>query len=65
MEIPEPYILSEISNTMIFNIAANTKYTCTTEESKLVFINNEAKESWNVMDLGENIKGLKLANKGN
>ena len=47
MEIPEPYILSEISNTMIFNIAANTKYTCTTEESKLVFINNEAKESWN------------------
>lgn len=65
MEIPEPYILSEISNTMIFNIAVNTKYTCTTEESKLVFINNEAKESWNVMDLGENIKGLKLANKGN
>ena len=45
-------------------MSANSKYTCTSEESKLIFINNSTSESWSVMDLCDTIKGLKLCHRG-
>lgn len=65
MEVNEPYVLSEIGNSLIFSLAANKKYTCLTEETKLLFINSVSHESWNIMDVGESIKGLRLPLKGN
>ena len=64
MEFSEPLRLSEIGSPDRFTMSANSKYTCTSEESKLIFINNSTSESWSVMDLCDTIKGLKLCHRG-
>lgn len=65
MEVSDPYVFSEIINTPDFFISCNKQYICLTEVNNLVFTNNFTHGSWNIIEVGETIKGIKLQNKGN
>lgn len=65
MEVAEPYVFSEIISMPDFFIACNKHYICLTEINNLVFTSNFTHGSWNIMDVGDTIKGIKLQNKGN
>ena len=65
MEVAEPYVFSEIMNSPDFFIACNPKLTCLTEVNSLVYINNISQNSWNIIEVGDLIKGIRLQPNGN
>lgn len=65
MDVCEPFVLTELISPNHSCISANSKFTCITEDTKLVFLNNSRNESWNVMEIGELIKGIKISYRGN
>jgi hypothetical protein len=60
MEVAEPYVFSEIVNSPDFFIACNSRLTCLTEVNSLVYINNVTQDSWNIIEIGDVIKGIRL-----